>query len=189
MPPSTASTAAPPVQRTAFWTVTGTEFMDTGAAGTGAVPTSAGTVWSVKNLFELKNARNVVVEHNVFENHWKESQPGYAIVLTPRNSNGGCAWCVVEHVRFEYNLVRNVAAGINLLGYDNGNPSRQAADIVFRDDLSPACRRRLAATVRHRRGLSRARGPRRAGRHGESTPSVIPPLPPIEPHNHRPSAR
>jgi hypothetical protein len=119
----------------AFWTVTGTEFTDTGAAGTaGAVPTSPGTVWTVKNLFELKSARRVVVENNIFENHWKEAQPGYAIVLTPR-SGGACAWCVVEHVRFEYNLVRNVAAGINLLGYDNGNPSRQAADIVFRENL------------------------------------------------------
>jgi hypothetical protein len=120
----------------AFWTVTGTEFTDTGTAGTaGAVPTSPGTTWTVKNLFELKNARAVVVENNIFENHWKDAQPGYAIVLTPRNSNGGCAWCVVEHVRFEYNLVRNVAAGINLLGYDNGNPSRQGADIVFRENL------------------------------------------------------
>jgi hypothetical protein len=122
--------------QSAFWTVTGTEFTDTGSGGTaGAVPTSPGTVWTVKNLFELKNARTVVVENNIFENHWKEAQPGYAIVLTPRNSNGGCAWCVVEHVRFEYNLVRNVAAGINLLGYDNGNPSRQAVDIAFRDNL------------------------------------------------------
>jgi hypothetical protein len=119
-----------------YWTVSGAEFTDTGAAGTAeAVPTSPGTVWTVKNLFELKNARRVVVEDNIFENHWKDAQPGYAIVLTPRNSNGGCAWCVVEHVRFEYNVVRNVAAGINLLGYDNGNPSRQASDIVFRDNL------------------------------------------------------
>ena len=85
------------------------------------MPTSAGTVWSVKNLFELKNARNVVIVENVFENHWKESQPGYAIVLTPSNSQGTCSWCVVEHVRFERNVVRNVAAGINLLGCDNGS--------------------------------------------------------------------
>jgi hypothetical protein len=120
----------------AFWTVNGTEFTDTGTAGTtGAVPTSPGTVWTVKNLFELKNARNVVVEDNIFENHWKEAQPGYAIVLTPRNSNGGCAWCTVEHVRFEHNVVRNIAAGINLLGYDNGNPSKQATDIIFRENL------------------------------------------------------
>jgi PKD repeat protein len=125
-----------PGAQNAFWVVTGTELVDTGAAGTaGTVPTSAATVWSVKNIFELKNARNVVVEDNILENHWKESQPGYAIVFTPRNSQGACTWCVVEHVRFERNLVRNAAAGINILGYDNGNPSRQAADITIRQNL------------------------------------------------------
>ena len=119
-----------------YWRVTTTEFVDTGGAGTSeAVPTSAGTVWTVKNLFELKNARNVVVEDNVFENHWKEAQPGWSIVLTPRNSNGGCSWCVVENLRFEWNLVRNVSGGVNILGYDSGNPSRQANNLVFRHNL------------------------------------------------------
>jgi PKD repeat protein len=100
------------------------------------VPTSGGTVWSVKNIFELKNARNVVVEHNIFENHWKESQPGFSIVLTPRNSNGTCTWCVVENVRFTQNVVRNVAAGINLLGYDAASrPTRQSTNITFEQNL------------------------------------------------------
>jgi PKD repeat protein len=119
------------------WTVQTNEFVDTGVAGaTEAVPTSAGTVWTVKNLFELKNARNVVVEENLFENHWKAAQPGYAIVLTPRNSNGTCTWCVVEHVRFEWNLVRNVAAGVNLLGYDvPSTPTLQSNDIAFRHNV------------------------------------------------------
>ena len=120
-----------------YWTVNGTSFVDAGAAGTsGAVPTGAGTVWSVKNLFELKNARNVVIEHNIFENHWKESQQGYAVVLTPRNSGGKCTWCVVEQVRFENNIVRHVSAGINLLGYDaSGTPSQQTSGIVIRNNL------------------------------------------------------
>ena len=120
-----------------YWTVRGTSFVDTGTAGaSGAVPTSPGTVWSVKNIFELKNARNVVVERNIFENHWKESQPGYAIVLTPRNSGGSCTWCVVEDVRFEYNVVRHVAAGINLLGYDSAaTPTQQTNGVVIRNNL------------------------------------------------------
>jgi PKD repeat protein len=120
-----------------YWTVQGTEFVDTGASGTSeAVPTSAGTVWTVKNLFELKNAANVVVEENVFENHWQGAQAGFAIVLTPRNSAGACTWCVVEHVRFEWNLVRNVAAGINLLGYDTPTrPTRQTNDTAFRQNV------------------------------------------------------
>ena len=121
--------------QTMYWTVQGTQFVDTGAAGISeAVPTSPGTVWTVKNLFELKNARNVVVEDNVLENHWKAAQAGFAIVFTPRNSNGACTWCVVEHVRFEWNLVRNVAAGVNLLGYDS-SPSRQTNDIAFRQNV------------------------------------------------------
>ena len=118
-----------------FWRVTGTEFTDTGATGTSeAVPTSAGARWTVKNLFELKHARNVVIEENIFENHWQEAQSGYAILFTPRNS-GGCAWCVVENVRFERNIVRNVSAGFNILGYDNSNPSQQTANIVIRQNL------------------------------------------------------
>jgi hypothetical protein len=120
-----------------YWTVTSTTFVDTGAGGTaGAVPTSGGTVWSVKNIFELKNARNVVIEHNILENHWKESQAGYAIVFTPRNSGGACSWCVVETVRFEHNIVRHVAAGINLLGYDvPSRPTQQTNSVIIRNNL------------------------------------------------------
>ena len=87
-------------------------------------------MWNVKNVFELKNARNVLVENNVLENHWKEGQPGFSIVLTPRNSNGACTWCVVENVRFQYNLVRNVAAGVNVIGFDS-RPTRQTNNISF----------------------------------------------------------
>jgi hypothetical protein len=131
-----------------YWTVTGTSFTDTGTPGTaGAVPLTPGTVWSVKNLFELKNARNVVIQENIFENHWKQSQAGYAIVFTPRNSNGACIWCVVAHVRFEHNLVRNVSAGINLLGYDSGSPSQQTADIAFRQNLFTGVSRSLGGNA------------------------------------------
>ncbi len=119
-----------------FWTVTTNAFRDTGTAGASGTPAGVATVWSVKNLFELKNARNVLVEENIFENHWKESQAGYAIVFTPRNSGGACTWCVVEHVRFERNIVRRVAAGVNLLGYDiPSRPTRQTQDVAFRENV------------------------------------------------------
>ena len=123
--------------QSAYWTVTGTEFLDTGAAGTPhAVPTSAGTVWNVKNIFELKSARDVLIEDNIFENHWKEGQPGFAVVLTPRNSNGGCSWCVVENVRFEYNFFVNIAAGVNVLGYDDyPKVTKQTNNLAFRHNV------------------------------------------------------
>ena len=132
-----------------YWRVTTTEFVDTGAAGTSEnVPTSAGAMWTVKNLFELKSARNVLVADNIFENHWKQAQPGYAIVLTPRNQGGNCTWCVVERVRFEYNVVRNVAAGINLTGYDSPtSPTRQSTDIAFEHNLFAGVRTSLGGNA------------------------------------------
>ena len=40
-------------------------------------PSYAGIPWAVKNLFELKNARRVLIEGNLFENNWVH-QPGRA---------------------------------------------------------------------------------------------------------------
>ena len=48
-------------------------------------PTYAGRRWSVKNLFELKNAQRVLIDGNIFENCWVDAQTGFAIVFTPRN--------------------------------------------------------------------------------------------------------
>ena len=119
-----------------FWTVSTAAFTDTGAAGAaGSAPTTPGSIWTVKNIFELKNARRVVIERNVFENNWAGGQAGYAIVFTPRNQNGTCTWCVVEDVIFRYNIVRQAAAGVNILGYDDLAPSRQTARISISHNL------------------------------------------------------
>lgn len=119
-----------------YWTVTGASFTDTGAAGkSGTVPTGRGDVWQVKNLFELKNARHVIIEYNVFENNWVEAQNGYAILFTPRNQDGACPWCVVEDVSFQYNVVRHSSSGINLSGYDWPNVSAQTNSVRIRHNL------------------------------------------------------
>jgi len=94
-----------------------------------------GARWQIKNLFELKNARDVTVEQNVFEHNWQQAQSGYAIVLTVRNQDGGCPWCQVEQVRFRHNIVRDVAAGLQILGIDATHPSRQTNAIVIADNL------------------------------------------------------
>jgi hypothetical protein len=91
--------------------------------------------WTVKNLLELKNAAGVTVEGNLFEHHWGQSQPGYAIVLTPRNQDGGAPWSRVEHVRFTNNIVRHVAAGVNISGRDDRHPSGPARDITIANNL------------------------------------------------------
>lgn len=98
-------------------------------------PTYAGTEWSVKNLFELKNARRVLVEENLFENNWPHAQNGFAILFTPRNQNGGSPWSLVRDVTFVRNIVRNTAAGINIMGTDDIHLSQQTKRILIRDNL------------------------------------------------------
>jgi hypothetical protein len=70
--------------------------------------------WTVKNLFELKNAQRVLFEANVLENHWVDAQAGSAIVLGSVNQSGNCTWCVVQDVTIRYNHVHNVAAVFNI---------------------------------------------------------------------------
>jgi glycosyltransferase involved in cell wall biosynthesis len=94
-----------------------------------------GTQWSVKNLFELKNARRVLVEGNVFERVWTQAQNGFAILFTVRNQDGGAPWSVVEDVTFLNNIVRHAGGGINVLGKDDNHPSQHTRRIEIRNNL------------------------------------------------------
>ena len=98
-------------------------------------PGYAGTAWAIKNLLQLKNARRVLVDGNLFEYNWAESQNGFAILFTVRNQDGSAPWSVVEDVTFSNNVVRHVANGINILGRDDNHPSRQTRRIDIRNNL------------------------------------------------------
>jgi cellulose synthase/poly-beta-1,6-N-acetylglucosamine synthase-like glycosyltransferase len=98
-------------------------------------PEFEGTPWTVKNLFELKNARRVIVDGNLFENNWPEAQNGFAILLTVRNQSGGAPWSVVEDVVFANNVIRHAGAGINILGRDDNHRSQQTSRIAIRGNL------------------------------------------------------
>src|SRR5215510_13538723 len=71
-------------------------------------PSYAGIRWSMKNLFELKNAQRVLIESNVFEYNWAESQ----------------------------NVLRHSGGGFNISGSDDvmgtSQPSRR---ILIRNNL------------------------------------------------------
>jgi hypothetical protein len=94
-----------------------------------------GTEWAVKNLFELKNARRVLVDGNLFEFNWPQAQNGFAILFTVRNQDGAAPWAVVEDVTFTNNLVRHVAGGMNVLGRDDNHPSQPTRRIAIRNNL------------------------------------------------------
>jgi len=75
--------------------------------------------WTVKNLFELKNARRVLIENNVFENNWADAQQGMAIVIkSSQDSCGTCTWQGTTDVTFRYNVVRNSPRGFNVQAVD-----------------------------------------------------------------------
>jgi hypothetical protein len=91
--------------------------------------------WTVKNLFELKNARRVLIEDNLFEHNWRAAQAGPAILFTPRNQDGRAPWSVVRDVMFRRNVVRHVAAAFNILGLDDNHPSEHTTNIAIHHNL------------------------------------------------------
>ncbi len=98
-------------------------------------PNYTGIAWSVKNIFELKNAQRVLINGNVFEHCWLDAQVGFAIQFTVRNQEGTAPWSVVQDVTFTNNIVRHSAAGINFIGRDDLQPCQQTQRIKVRNNL------------------------------------------------------
>lgn len=91
--------------------------------------------WSIKNIFELKNAKRVTVTENIFENNWAQSQNGFAILFTVRNQDGSAPWSTIEDVTFNSNIVRNTPRAINVLGQDNIFPSQNVRNLSITNNL------------------------------------------------------
>lgn len=91
--------------------------------------------YAVKNLIEFKNAQRVTIDGNVLEYNWSGGQAGHAIVLTPRNQDGGAPWSTVQQVRITNNVIRHVSGVLNILGTDYRYPSQPLSDVVFRNNL------------------------------------------------------
>lgn len=82
-------------------------------------PTYAGNHWTVKNILELKSAKRVVIDGNIFENNWVDAQTGEAILFTVRNQECSAPWSTVEDITFTNNTVKNANGALNFLGKDN----------------------------------------------------------------------
>jgi hypothetical protein len=91
--------------------------------------------WQVKNLFELKNAKRVLVEGNLMENVWRDGQVGYAILLTPRNQDGNAPWVRVEDVTIRRNLIRHAGGGLQIIGEDSNFSSGSTHRVNIADNL------------------------------------------------------
>ena len=91
--------------------------------------------WTVKNLLELKNARRVLIESNVFENNWVAAQTGYALLFKPTNQDGRAPWTEVTDITFQFNIVRHSSSAISILGTDYQYPSGQLRRLQIKNNL------------------------------------------------------
>ena len=82
-------------------------------------PLSWAGLWTIKNLFEIKNAQRVLLQGNVLENNWADGQVGFAIVMKSVNQSGGCNWCVAQDITVRGNLIQNSTGGFNLAAQQN----------------------------------------------------------------------
>jgi hypothetical protein len=98
-------------------------------------PDYAGRPWTIKNLFELKNAQRLLIDQNVFENNWADAQNGFAVLFTPRGEDGVAPWATVQDVIFTNNIVRHSGGGFNIAGPDDTSPSQPSQRILIRNNL------------------------------------------------------
>ena len=98
-------------------------------------PSPKATAWTVKNLFELKNARRVLIEGKLQFDQMEHAQNGFAILFTVRNQDGGSPWSTIEDVTFTNNLVRHVGGGVNVLGHDDNHPSQQTRRLFIHNNV------------------------------------------------------
>lgn len=92
-------------------------------------PSYAGVAWVVKNLFELKNARRVLVEGNTFTNCWLDGQTGEAIAIkvVDQSSTGVNPFSKTCDVAIRHNKIAGCAEGVQLVARDS---SSGHADVV-----------------------------------------------------------
>lgn len=82
-----------------------------GSANPDFIPPPSGTQWSIKNNFEIKVGRRILVEGNRMTNCWPQGQDGTSILYNGGLSNRGLP---TQDVMFRHNIVRNANGGISV---------------------------------------------------------------------------
>jgi PKD repeat protein len=98
-------------------------------------PSYAGYHWNIKNSFELKNSRRVLIQGNVFENSWVDGQVGYGISIKSSNQDNSAPWSQTLDVTFTENIVRRVAIGIQVAARDNINTTQVTTRVLVRNNV------------------------------------------------------
>ena len=100
-------------------------------------------IFTIKNLFEIKNAQRVLFEGNHLQNCWRHGQDGDAIVLTPRNQAGWQPQCTCRDVTIRNNRIDNCDGNVfDVLNGDNKFETAHSRNIVFENNLATNIRSR-----------------------------------------------
>lgn len=99
-------------------------------------PSYAGMRWPVKNLFELKSGRRVVVEGNLMENQWGDVDQTYgAVNLTVSGQDSG-DHAALQYITIRNNIVRHVGEGIRISGMSPYNgPNDPCHDLEISNNV------------------------------------------------------
>lgn len=87
--------------------------------------------FTIKCLFELKNARRVQFTNNYLENNWI----GSAFRITVRNQDGAAIFSTLEDILIKDNIINGTGDGINILGKDDTNPSQTLKNLTISNNL------------------------------------------------------
>ncbi len=91
--------------------------------------------WISKNLLEIKHGQRILIEGNRMENSWAGQQNAAAWLLTVRNQDGGCNWCVVQDVTIRRNWTTHTGEGFRISGTDDAHPSQRTQRISITDNV------------------------------------------------------
>jgi hypothetical protein len=71
--------------------------------------------WLIKNLFELKLGRRILVDRNRMWNNWINGQAGHAIIFQAVSQDCGAPWVTISDITLTNNVVSNSFSGVTLL--------------------------------------------------------------------------
>lgn len=91
-------------------------FMYKPVAWYGQNPAYMGILYTVKNLYEMKEGVRVLVQNNVLENNWGQAQAGEVATFQALIQSGLNA--VIDDVSFIYNYAAHAGEGILIAGND-----------------------------------------------------------------------
>jgi len=97
-------------------------------------PGYAGVPWIAQSHLKIENAKDVVIEGNIFEDSWGGTSNGFSVQFETSGS-GGMPWAVVKDVEFKDNIVRHAGAGLSISGRDPSGAVRGADSISIVNNL------------------------------------------------------